>query len=780
MQLHRTAQHIYKSIFFTLCALILSACIETDIPTQADNITFDNFTLPSEDITLFVGNTYTLKMEGPGYDAIKKDLSLQSVTGIYTIVDGLKVVAIATGLDILKITYVPTGEYKLLTVKVQDVNITSFSFTPAVSTIVAGDSTTIDIETSPALPDTDSDTGPNIVWNTDISITWDKSVKKFRLNPIEAGTFTITGSYGGHSNSANITVTDAEVRSIEWHKLNATDMPVNSSSYGLLLSNYSDGFLAVNEETIMCRSSDPAIAQIFNPPEENGFLIKSYATGDVVFTCDYPGLASATHNLEITKSLLTSWRVDDNNDIGETLCSSAKCSLAHFHKASDGAINALIEEPGDTFRLMSTTNHLSTLSYVRSLTKPPEAIKKSMYNNAPTFSYGDRGMISINYSHIDSESSQRVTEKQLYLLKTDQSNTNQSIGFYSTPIDSNALNIENTYTSLMSGIIHAVVSDDNGGDNTPDDETSFYEPDYWSRLWLNQTSTALSPVNSLNLGYVDLVNEINSSSYKWGPQYSTSISFNASSSVLTQKFLGGYTNFGERDVDLSVCDITGSNLPSDRIFIRQVAYPSQSTLILCIGNTSAHLFLYDDGSTSSDALTYYSTTLPQGWIKPESLSGLKYMGIDTPSDTFGGRGNPVMATYLGYSGTDSTKTHFALIFDNDSLQAIMPKAEIGLNNVPYVTSATLGWPTHVLFNYVATNTSRELWTPYGTLGTRSDMAVWSMNLGYAPFEQATALPYTYNVSGKKAQGLLLFAPGDADSLTYGVLQTYYSNPALLK
>ena len=115
------------------------------------------------------------------------------------------------------------------------------------------------------------------------------------------------------------------------------------------------------------------------------------------------------------------------------------------------------------------------------------------------------------------------------------------------------------------------------------------------------------------------------------------------------------------------------------------------------------------------------------------------------------------------------------MFDNNILSTITPKATIGLNGEPYISNDLLSIPKSSLFNYVATSNTRELWTPYGTLGYRTDRENWSMNMGYAPFEKGAFIPFTYSRNGKKSQGLFLFTRGDADSVQYGTINIYYSD-----
>lgn len=763
-----------------LCSFVfLIACgssgeSDGDTPSQ-QSYDFDDISFPSS-VTVPVGGIYTYDvLSSTAGRTLSKDISMESVTGIYTSVSGFTVTGLVEGTDIIKATYKPTGDFKNLNVRVEDLEVQTLTITPDRTSSSAGIPIYLTLSGTTSSGRIDIDSLKSAMWSGEIQATWNEDTNNFIVLGYQPGNYSLTARLGGIQTSINLTITDPVPASIEWNTTTSSNVSVNSQYYGILQTTYTDSTVVISDSNATCTSDDPEIATISASPEEDGFLIQTYAVGSVLFTCGINSVPTTTRQYNVEQSIQTSWRVDNNHPSSNN-CSSSKCTLAHLHKSENGSLAAVVESPNDSFRVFGTNTTGESLSYSSTVTHPTNAFNNSISQTTPSFTFGERGLFGLNYSYFDSELQSNSVGTQLYLISQLSPNSSISTSMYSTPTPPGSLLLSSSRVALGNGIIEQMNTDDNGGEPDDPEDAVGYVADFKSRLVLNGNinSTVRTTRDDNSTIYSSLVNEI--SNRNQTDEMATSyIDIHVSDKNLTQTFLFGQTG-GEilsSTREFSSCGITADNIP-DRLYVKQITYPKRMTSLFCFSDTHAYLWIYSDDS-SATTFNFYSAPLQNDWVDPTTMQGMSYIGVDTPSDVFGQEGEPSIVMYMGYTGSQSVKTHYAVVFDNNILSTITPKATIGLNGEPYISNDLLGIPKSSLFNYVATSNTRELWTPYGTLGYRSDRENWSMNMGYAPFEKGAFIPFTYSRNGKKSQGLYLFTRGDADSVQYGTINIYYSD-----
>lgn len=776
-----------KSLFHAAVAMFFATIITAcggggggDSSSGGASFGFNDISL-TENITLPIGSTYTYDVSATEAGrALAGDIRLESVSGVYTSVNGFTVTALNAGNDIIKATYTPTGETRNLFVKVENIDIQSLSATTSQASTPAGSDIIISLSGTTTQGNIEQNAIKVANWSGDLNVKWNESHQSFVAVGYEAGTYRLTASLGGVSTSLDITITTSVPEKIEWNTATTTNISVNSEYYGIIQVTYTDLSVIVNDTGASCSSSDTDIATISESPDEDGFLIKTYAPGTVTFSCSINDLPLATRSYSIYDSIQTSWRSDSTHNASSN-CSSSKCVAAHIHKSENGSLTAIIESPGDTFRIFNTSSNGESLSYSASVPQPDNMIDNTLSQTTPAYSFGRRGIFSLNYEQFNPETMRNEVQSQTYLLSQLSPTSSPSAIRYSTPTPTGALLLSNNLVALGNGVIEQVNTDDNGGAPSDSEDANLYVPDYRSRLLLNGdiNRTVRNTLNDNSTTYNNLVNTIKSS-LDFGTTTNSYFTFSSGNTGINQNFLFDLNGSGltQANRSFSVCNLTSQNITS-RLFIKQYTYPKNQTAILCVNDTDAYLWIYDDNSSDS-SVTVYSTQLPSDWISPESMEGHTFIGVDTPSDVFGASGDPSIATYFGYSGTDAVKTHYAIVLEDGTLKAITPEAKIGMDGSPYLTSDLMSIPDSALFNYVTTSDTKELWTPYGTLGRRSDRENWSMNMGYAPFTEGAFIPFTYARNGKKSQGLFVFTRGDADAVQYGSMNIYYSDLFNLK
>ncbi|MFT2112655.1 Ig-like domain-containing protein [Marinomonas sp. 2405UD68-3] len=608
----------------------------------------------------------------------------------------------------------------------------------------------------------------------------------FKLKSYTEGTFTVEGELSNQSLSFNVVFTDPEFTKLTISEYNTPSIIEFNTSYLIVQADLTNDTVEINPPATQCYSSDEKTLYIEETMTdlEDGFFMRAYATGNVTITCSL-GELTDTFDIEITETLASSWLPDEVNST-EFLCGSYRCLINHINKLEDGAISAIAELPDDKFFPLINQFRMEQMTYQEPLQLPTDAIGKTATVSSPlSFSKGNNGMFYVSYKKpaYENDSGFNITTSQLVASKTSSSLSSSTLTPINPTYPKGSFLSEHMIVQLGDGFLEAAIYDLNGGEENADEEDGAYTSQFETSLLFDGNSALMPAITSLlgqkaDRSYISLLSDISESNSTFGVQANSYFSINGASS-LTQNFPFNAPPFGpSRSIDISRCNSTSSADVGKTIFIKQQHFPTPSTFLLCVTDTSIHSYQYNDSSSSPNDYVYSVSDTPDNWFSG-SLSGLAYMGIDAISNSFGTSGTPSVMAYFGHDGSGDVKTHYGVNVENGIVTPIIAKSVIGIEGDPYIDNSILNINPELVFNYVATPSTRELWTPYGTLGIRQDLKSYKMNIGYAPFKTGVAIPFTYSSEGGKKLALLLFGVGDADVSQYGYIAIYNSDLARL-
>lgn len=738
----------------------------------------------AESASLYIGDTYQINLSDVP-DSELSNISVSSISGVYTKVDNLSVTGLRAGTDIIRVTHLPTGSYQDITVSISSPNLTQLTLSANTLSRPAGLPIYVNVTGTTENGTLDSEDAKATQWSGGLEAEWDDGNERFTLSSFTPGSYEVSATLGGITESLSITISDAIVQQIGWGaddtgEPHSIEPFANSEQNQMVSAFYSDNTIETNPAFINCESADPLIADIYNPPTEDGFNVKAYAEGVTTFTCS-TSVAGGAQPIQMTVSvdaqLTTSWSKDDNNSSVQ-ICPDNDCTIQHIHKSENGSPYLLVESTGDSFWILSTQDFGGLIRKRADVSTPSEALYKSVTGNSNQLSYsnGSFGMFNFAYDTYSSEAQTTISTSAPYTFYGSPSNSSASASAYSPPAPNNALVTSTAKITMGGGIYSAAIFDSNGGELAHSEDDGIYTPEYNTRSRWN--STTLSQEEGRKNDFITRINTVSDSSFDVSEQERSYFKLSSDKRIITQTFITDLPTFGTtRTIDLTACSPT----KEENVFVRQVTYPSSATVVLCLGANSIHYYEYADTTSNSNQRTYYTIDNPENWKLPMNLEGLSYMALDTKSDIYGAQGAISMITYLGYSGAESeaVKTHYAVTLQNGELKGHLAKSTIGIDGEPFVSDSILeSAPKGILFNYVATSTTDELWTPYGIFGSRNDMPAFSMMIGKAPFKRGSAFPFTYQFEGKKALGLLTdFSSLGSDERGYNSyrINVYYSD-----
>lgn len=770
---------ISQLLVYGVCTFLLVACVDESSPES--NLTFDDISLVYNVATIQTGETTEIEILPNPPAELRSQLIWTSTSPNVASVNNGIVKGLSDGRSIIRISHPDYDNYKVFTVTVTSPKIKSLTIVPSTKTAPSGGSIRIAVDAI--------DLAGNIVsqdiisstsWVGTITPVWDSVSKTFNLSSIEPGTFLLTGKLGDLSESIEVTFSEASYTDLKMSELNISLMKVSDTNHLTVIGTKSDGNSDVNPSASTCTSSDPNILTVGNTPTSNGFFVRAYSIGEATITCRLSNLVTSS-TIRVESAIATSWNVDDTNDT-DVLCGEYKCTVNHISKRDDGGAVFLVAKPNNTFQTLFSRSYGDTLSYNNTLSLPDGVISRSAFISSDmTTTLGLVGNTTLNYRHsVYNEEQERNTiedTSRLLFLNSAANFSSASFGYYSAAFPSDAEKIDQNMVILGDGYLEALIYDANGGAPDDPEDASSYRPDYYSTLTKNGSASIATTLNVNNSSYVNLIDSIKNSQTQFGRLNNSYVYLTPDQQTLRQNFVFEFNQSRTRNINVSGCNLQSGASLKKRLFVRQTHYPSSKTVVVCISNTDIHSWVYEDGQSSLDVFNYTTASLPENWTQShDGLAGLAYVGLDAITDTFGQTGDLSVMGYFGYEGSSTSKNHYGFVLEKNVITPLVTKGVIGIEGSPYLHESLMKLENpNMLFNYVATNTSKELWTPYGTLGKRFDMTGYTMNIGTAPFESAVAVPFTYSSEGKKRMALMAFGSGNANAINYGFLAIYNSD-----
>jgi len=688
---------------------------------------------------------------------------------------------IASGNAYIQAKYI-SGSYEFnetILFTVTPLNYTAFELT--LSSNSAADGTEIIAYPSAKINgvSVDSSEIDNVSFESFLATKWDSNLNAYIISANTEGEYEVKATLGDITVNKKINVTEATITNLYIHEDSTNAINVSGYGYFTLIAEYTNGIPKINQaESDLCLSSEPLVSTV-KELDSTGYYFDGWSEGAATLTCSFEGL-TASWPVTVSSTLRTSWSAYGDED----LCSSNACAVTQITKGTSNRIAAIVETRGNNFRLLTMTTDLSGKWNYQNINT------KGTTGDIPTnINYGNAHFSNFYYVDSDEFNNPLTANDHQLLTFPAEDFLNFTSSLYASNVEQEGvLDLGKSFLAFGNGLIEANKGDFNGGDtNDDEDNNNLYIPDFRTSL-LNTSNGVLvrSTINALTDSYTNLLSSWETQQAHFGIQDDNSFSYDDTNAKIVEEFAYGHLTSGQVNHDISSCK---SDLPDGlttsqiqkRIFIRQQSSPKSRTFILCIGQTYAHFWLYENNSS-----TYYQTLVTNGFVN-ESLSGIAGSDSDlishirNDSDAL-----PAFAAYLGYlepQNIGDSTSHYAFYFglNNDNqmtAQFIETKAVIGMFGQPYLDDSIMDEEEEILFNLVTTPESVELFTPYGIFGKTKTRENFTMNFGLFPFESAVSIPFSIYETKKKL-GLFVFNSGDADTINFGDVKSYATTPSIL-
>ncbi len=306
------ANLLKKLLLPVIVALSLTSC---GADFQKPKATLESITLTPGALSMAVGDAETLKVTGFFSDGLSGNIEdlvtwESADTDIATVEKG---VVTAMSVGSVRITASSNGIAAKLTVTVTRAALESIAVTPQNKSIAMG---TVEqfTATGTFADGTTGNITSEVSWtssNTGIATISNSAGTEGALSSLAVGSTTVTATLGSFSISTSLTVTDAELVSIQVTPATSSVASGTTQQF-IATGTFSDATTQDITTEVVWESSDELIATITNAPGEEG-IASALSAGTTTITASYNDTISGSTTLTVTTASLVSIAVTPAN-----------------------------------------------------------------------------------------------------------------------------------------------------------------------------------------------------------------------------------------------------------------------------------------------------------------------------------------------------------------------------------------------------------------------------------------------------------------------------------